>query len=150
MPTNKPSTGVPGTLRIPAGGNLVASTVEERRKVAMEALTAPCTEVILDLAGAEVHYQEARQAASKGLTVWQSSEALHHALARARAGRTHFLSSGAASGNRRPRHVHAPELAMRQSHRHSCQVHAIKASNFQNPAVFDGGGFHPEKCRYGG
>lgn len=44
----------PGTLRIPSGGNLVASTVEERRKVAMEALATPCTEAVLDLAGAEV------------------------------------------------------------------------------------------------
>ena len=54
MPTNNPSPGVPGVLRISAGGNLVASTVEERRKAAMEALTAPCTEVILDLAASEV------------------------------------------------------------------------------------------------
>ena len=41
-------------IRIASGGNLVASTVEERRKAAMEALTVPCTEAVLDLATAEV------------------------------------------------------------------------------------------------
>jgi len=41
-------------LRILSGGNLVASTVEERRKAAMEALAAPCTEAILDLTASEV------------------------------------------------------------------------------------------------
>ena len=44
----------PVILRLPAGGNLVASTVEERRKIAMEALAAPCSEAILDLTAAEV------------------------------------------------------------------------------------------------
>ncbi len=41
-------------LRIPSGGNLVASTVEERRKAAMDALEAPCTQAVLDLTDAEV------------------------------------------------------------------------------------------------
>jgi len=43
-----------GTLRIQSNGNLVASTVEGVRSAALEALEAPCTEVILDLASAEV------------------------------------------------------------------------------------------------
>jgi len=43
-----------GILRIQAGGNLVASTVEASRKSAMEALSGPCTEAILDLSAAEV------------------------------------------------------------------------------------------------
>ena len=41
-------------IRIPSGGNLVASTVEERRKAAMEALATPCSMAILDLSTAEV------------------------------------------------------------------------------------------------
>jgi len=38
MTTTTPSQNEPVTLRIAAGGNLVASTVEEHRKAAMEAL----------------------------------------------------------------------------------------------------------------
>ena len=54
MTTPTPSQNEPVTLRIAAGGNLVASTVEERRKAAMEALTVPCTEAVLDLSASEV------------------------------------------------------------------------------------------------
>ena len=54
MPQTQPSSNASGLLRIHAGGNLVASTVEEKRKMAMEALTAPCTEAVLDLTAAEV------------------------------------------------------------------------------------------------
>jgi len=43
-----------GTLRILSNGNLVASTVEAVRSAALAALEAPCTEVVLDLASAEV------------------------------------------------------------------------------------------------
>ena len=49
-----PNTPEPTPLRIPSGGNLVASTVEERRKAAMEALATPCSMAILDLSTAEV------------------------------------------------------------------------------------------------
>ncbi len=52
MASNDPN--MTGTLRISAGGNLVASTVEERRKMAMEALASPCSEALLDLSEAEV------------------------------------------------------------------------------------------------
>ena len=41
-------------LRISSNGNLVASTVDALRKVAMEDLAAPCSGVVLDLASAEV------------------------------------------------------------------------------------------------
>ncbi|NTV73139.1 MAG: STAS domain-containing protein [Holophaga sp.] len=54
MPANNPSPTDSSTLRIPSGGNLVASTVEGRRKAAMEALAAPCTEAVLDLTESEV------------------------------------------------------------------------------------------------
>jgi anti-sigma B factor antagonist len=54
MPSTPSPSNEPGLLRIHAGGNLVASTVEERRKMAMEALAAPCTEAVLDLTAAEV------------------------------------------------------------------------------------------------
>jgi len=54
MATNPSSQTGPQPLRIASGGNLVASTVEERRKTAMAALNAPCSEVILDLSASEV------------------------------------------------------------------------------------------------
>jgi anti-sigma B factor antagonist len=54
MPASRPSLTENGTLRIAAGGNLVASTVEEHRTAAMEALAAPCKEAILDLSSSEV------------------------------------------------------------------------------------------------
>jgi anti-sigma B factor antagonist len=54
MTSNPPSRTDPAPLRIPSGGNLVASTVEERRKMAMAALAAPCSEAILDLTESEV------------------------------------------------------------------------------------------------
>lgn len=54
MATNNPDNLDAGTLRIASGGNLVAGTVEERRRAAMEALEAPCSDVVLDLAEAEV------------------------------------------------------------------------------------------------
>lgn len=41
-------------LRIAVQGNLVASTVEAQRQVALASLQAPCSEVVLDLARAEV------------------------------------------------------------------------------------------------
>ena len=53
MATPKTDTA-PEPLRIPSNGNLVASTVDARRKAALEALAAPCSEVVLDLASAEV------------------------------------------------------------------------------------------------
>ena len=49
-----PNTPEPTPLRILSGGNLVASTVEERRKAALAALSAPCSEAILDLTESEV------------------------------------------------------------------------------------------------
>ena len=54
MATRTPENPTPGVLRIPSNGNLVASTVEALRKSAMEALTPPCTEVVLDLTTADV------------------------------------------------------------------------------------------------
>jgi anti-anti-sigma factor len=48
------SNPIDGTLRITAPGNLVASTVEAMRKVAMEALAQPCKEAVLDLSASEV------------------------------------------------------------------------------------------------
>ena len=54
MVSTTPSPNDPVVLRIPSGGNLVASTVEDRRKTAMAALDAPCKEAVLDLAEAEV------------------------------------------------------------------------------------------------
>ena len=54
MVTQTPGQADSNCIRIPSGGNLVASTVEERRKAAMEALTVPCTEAVLDLSSAEV------------------------------------------------------------------------------------------------
>ncbi len=54
MASNNPAPAAPGTIRIAAGGNLVASTVEDRRRAAMEALANPCAEAVLDLAGADV------------------------------------------------------------------------------------------------
>ena len=54
MPSKNPGPTENGSLRIAAGGNLVASTVEDRRKAAMEALAAPCAEAVLDLSEAEV------------------------------------------------------------------------------------------------
>ena len=43
-----------GALRIASNGNLVASTVDALRKSSLEALAAPCTAVVLDLATADV------------------------------------------------------------------------------------------------
>lgn len=52
--THASSSNESGVTRIAAGGNLVAATVEERRRTAMEALAAPCGAAVLDLAEAEV------------------------------------------------------------------------------------------------
>jgi anti-anti-sigma factor len=54
MSTNNSSNTDSVTLRIASEGNLVAGTVEERRRVAMEALASPCTEAVLDLSEADV------------------------------------------------------------------------------------------------
>lgn len=54
MPEYPPLRQDASILRIVAGGNLVASTVEEKRKMAMEALAAPFTEAVLDLSATEV------------------------------------------------------------------------------------------------
>jgi anti-sigma B factor antagonist len=52
--THTPNPTTPGVLRIPSLGNLVASTVETRRKAALEGLEQPATAVVLDLSDAEV------------------------------------------------------------------------------------------------
>lgn len=44
----------PTTLRIVCRGNLVASTVEDQRKMAMESMERPCSELVLDLSAASV------------------------------------------------------------------------------------------------
>ena len=54
MAANTPSQNDPAPVRIASGGNLVASTVEERRKAAMAALAGACSEAILDLTESDV------------------------------------------------------------------------------------------------
>ena len=54
MLTPPPSPSNLEVLRIPTQGNLVASTVEALRKVAMALLATPCSEVVLDLSSADM------------------------------------------------------------------------------------------------
>ena len=54
MTPQPPDAGMLTPLRISTDGNLVASTVDALRKVSLEHLEHPCSEVVLDLASAEV------------------------------------------------------------------------------------------------